>query len=503
MARLHERENFGRAVLGKIVLNKTGRACEFCIVTDRAYTAEDEAYARELAAKAAPASLSASVKLTKLVAEDGLVKHRICEYLSHNHRAAAAFVKEEDIRIERGEKIRFVFGVDEEEKRFFETRGILEGVAAMLENNFCEKFEGALEYKDKGGIPEEEPEADDDEPFDYRPARTFKIHDFEPIDIADVPKVATYIKDCTFRSNSLTVCGRIEFVQERTSQKGKPYLRFNISDGTARMSFSYFIKKKTEEKVRALQQGDWIVCTGENEFYNDRLSFTARYINRGNPPPDFVPEKMPTKAAPAHYKVIFPEKLTDYNQLNLFDRSVIPDCLRENTFVVFDLETTGLVNIPTNGRMDAITEIGAVKIIDGEIRERFTTLVNPERPLSEEIVKLTGITDDMVKDAPKISEVIPDFYKFCEGCYLVGHNVQFDYRFIQYYGMQEEYAFEQKTFDTLSIAQTELVLKNYKLDTIADHYGIVFNHHRACDDALTTAKIFIELIKAKKCLPNA
>ena len=109
----------------------------------------------------------------------------------------------------------------------------------------------------------------------------------------------------------------------------------------------------------------------------------------------------------------------------------------------------------------------------------------------------------MVKDAPKISEVIPDFYKFCEGCYLVGHNVQFDYRFIQYYGMQEEYAFEQKTFDTLSIAQTELFLKNYKLDTIADHYGIVFNHHRACDDALTTAKIFIELIKAKKCLPNA
>ena len=329
-----------------------------------------------------------------------------------------------------------------------------------------------------------------------------RVNDFEGIR-PDVPNVATYIKDCTFRSNSLTVCGRIEFVQERTSQKGKPYLRFNISDGTARMSFSYFIKKKTEEKVRALQQGDWIVCTGENEFYNDRLSFTARYINRGNPPPDFVPEKMPTKAAPAHYKVIFPEKLTDYNQMNLFDRSVIPDCLRENTFVVFDLETTGLVNIPTNGRMDAITEIGAVKIIDGEIRERFTTLVNPERPLSEEIVKLTGITDDMVKDAPKISEVIPDFYKFCEGCYLVGHNVQFDYRFIQYYGMQEEYAFEQKTFDTLSIAQTELFLKNYKLDTIADHYGIVFNHHRACDDALTTAKIFIELIKAKKCLPNA
>ena len=201
--------------------------------------------------------------------------------------------------------------------------------------------------------------------------------------------------------------------------------------------------------------------------------------------------------------MVAPEKLTDYNQMNLFDQSVIPDCLKENTFVVFDLETTGLVNIPTNGKIDAITEIGAVKIIDGEIKEKFTTLVDPERPLTEEIVKLTGITDDMLKGAPKIADVIPDFYKFCEGSYLVGHNVQFDYRFVQYYASQNEYSFEQKTFDTLSIAQSMLFLKNYKLDTIADHYGITFNHHRACDDALTTAKIFIELIKAKKCLPNA
>ncbi|HJB92410.1 MAG TPA: hypothetical protein H9708_00475 [Candidatus Borkfalkia stercoripullorum] len=505
LERLHGRENFGRAVLNKIEIDKDKRRCEFTLVTDAAYTPEDEAFAEKLAREAVPASLAVSVKISKLVADAQLVRHKIVEYLSQNHRAAAAFVTAEDIGVEQsGGTVRFTFGVDEEEKRFFETRGIVEGVAAMLENSFCNKFEGALVYKDKGEIPDETEETDeDDEPLDYRPARTFKIHDFEPIDFADVPKVATYIKDCTFRSTSLTVCGKIEFIQERTSQKGKPYLRFTVSDPTARMSFSYFIKKKTEEKVRALQPGDWIVCTGENEFFNDRLSFTARYVNRGNPPPDFVPEKLPTKAVPAHYKVVAPEKLTDYNQMNLFDRSVIPDCLKENTFVVFDLETTGLVNIPTNGKMDAITEIGAVKIIDGEIRERFTTLVNPERALSEEIVKLTGITDDMVKDAPKIGEVIPDFYKFCDGCFLVGHNVQFDYRFIQYYGAQEDYAFEQKTFDTLSIAQSELFLKNYKLDTIADHYGIVFNHHRACDDALTTAKIFIELIKAKKCLPNA
>ena len=136
------------------------------------------------------------------------------------------------------------------------------------------------------------------------------------------------------------------------------------------------------------------------------------------------------------------------------------------------------------------------------IVERFQTFVNPGCSIPEEITELTGITDDMVKDAPKIGEVIPDFYKFCEGCELVGHNVQFDYKFIHYYGAKDDYMFEQKTYDTVTLAQSMLFLSNYKLNTVADHFGIKFNHHRAFDDALATAKIFIELIKAKKCLPN-
>ena len=76
----------------------------------------------------------------------------------------------------------------------------------------------------------------------------------------------------------------------------------------------------------------------------------------------------------------------------------------------------------------------------------------------------------MLKGAPKIGEVIGDFCKFCDGCLLVGHNVQFDYKFIHYYAEQEEYIFEHKTYDTISIAQGMLFLPNYKLNTLADHY---------------------------------
>ena len=501
LTNLRSRENFRRAVLSKITIDKRTRGARFCIVTDTAFTAQDEEFITDLVKRAVPPSLSASYEIKKLVCDEQLVRHKILDYLKANHLAAAAFIKAEDIavRSEEGFTV-FVFGVDEAERSFFETRNILESVAEMLQKNFCSAFRGELAYKEKP--VEESEEEEEDEPVRFLPVRTFPIIDFEPIDFADVPKRATYISDCAMATDSLTVCGEIVYIQEKLSQKGKTYYSITLTDTTGKLFLSYFPKKRTEEKIKELKAGDFIVCTGANELFNGRLRFTARFINYGKMPADFVPEKRPSKPAPARYQLIVPEKITDYNQINLFEQASLPECLMGRSFVVFDLETTGLNNSPVGGKMDAITEIGAVKIVDGEICEKFTTLVNPERKLDEENIKLTGITDDMVKDAPKIGEVIPDFYKFCNGCELVGHNVQFDYKFIHYYGAQDDYMFEQKTYDTVTLAQSQLFLSNYKLNTVADHYGIQFNHHRAFDDALATAKIFIELIKAKKCLPN-
>lgn len=500
---LRERENLKKALINKIIIDRRTRRIHFILITEHAFTPQDEEFISELINKAVPQAFNGSFEIRKLVCDEGLVRHKILEYLKANHLAAAAFIKEEDISvIIEDQKTTYIFGVDNEEMSFFQTRGILDSVTAMLEKNFCSKFEGKLEFKEKAQPEPVDEEEVDDAPVNYLPARTFPVCDFETIDFADVPKTATYMRDCTMATDSLTVCGEIVFIEERTSQKGKQYMRMTLSDTTDKFNVSYFIKKKTEEKIRQLKQGDFIVCTGANELWNGRLSFTARYINYGRYPQNFVPEKRKSKPAPLRYQVVQPEKITDYNQINLFEQEPLPECLTSNTFVVFDLETTGLNNTPAGGKMDAITEIGAVKIVNGEICERFATFVNPERKLTEEIIKLTGITDDMLKDAPKISEVIPDFFKFCEGCDLVGHNVQFDYKFVSYYSLQDDYIFEHKTYDTLTIAQSQLFLANYKLNTIADHYGINFNHHRAYDDALTTAKIFIELIKAKKCLPN-
>ena len=151
------------------------------------------------------------------------------------------------------------------------------------------------------------------------------------------------------------------------------------------------------------------------------------------------------------------------------------------------------------GRMDKIIELGAVKIVGGEIVEKFSSFVACKERLSKEIIDLTGIKDEDLVGAPEVDKVLADFFKFTDGAKLVGHNVMFDYRFVSYYGEQNGYMFDKKLYDTLHLAQDVLrgQLANYKLNTVADHYGFTFSHHRAFDDACVTAKIFIELVKTK------
>ena len=109
----------------------------------------------------------------------------------------------------------------------------------------------------------------------------------------------------------------------------------------------------------------------------------------------------------------------------------------------------------------------------------------------------------MLANAPTYEQAMPDFFKFCYGSVLVGHNIAgFDFKFVDYYCAKLGYMFERRLIDTIPLSQELLFLSNYKLNTVADKFGITFNHHRAVDDALVTAKIFIELIKIKKSLPK-
>ena len=158
--------------------------------------------------------------------------------------------------------------------------------------------------------------------------------------------------------------------------------------------------------------------------------------------------------------------------------------------IVFDIETTGLSFMTCK-----ITEIGAVKIKNGEIVDSFNTFVNPEIPIPEEIVKLTSITDEMVADAPLIDEALKNFMEFIGDSLLVAHNARFDVGFIRHFAQSCNLSFNNSYLDTLELSRfLNSTLKNHKLETLAKHYNLGdFNHHRACDDAEMLAHILIEM----------
>ncbi|NLX61746.1 MAG: PolC-type DNA polymerase III [Tissierellia bacterium] len=160
-----------------------------------------------------------------------------------------------------------------------------------------------------------------------------------------------------------------------------------------------------------------------------------------------------------------------------------------NKFVVFDIETTGLS--PKN---DMITEIGAIKIEDNKIVDEFNQLINPGRKIPDNIVKLTGITDEMVKDKPTIEEVLPKFEKFMEDAVLVAHNASFDVGFIKYKFSKLGKEIDNPVLDTLELSRALFPqLKSHKLDIIAKHLNVdLVNHHRAVDDAKATAEILLK-----------
>jgi DNA polymerase-3 subunit alpha (Gram-positive type) len=160
-------------------------------------------------------------------------------------------------------------------------------------------------------------------------------------------------------------------------------------------------------------------------------------------------------------------------------------------YVIFDLETTGFYP----GK-DRITEIGAVKIKNGEIIDEFSSFVNPERYIPEKVVKLTNITNDMVADAPLYKDILPKFIDFVGDSIFVAHNADFDMSFIRYFCNELGIYVKNTVLDTLELGRILMTnLKNHKLNTIAKELGISLeNHHRAVDDAMATAKIFIEFI---------
>ena len=163
-----------------------------------------------------------------------------------------------------------------------------------------------------------------------------------------------------------------------------------------------------------------------------------------------------------------------------------------NTYVSIDLETTGL-----NPKQDKIIEIGAVKVVSGQVVETFSGFVNPGRKLEERIIELTGIQDRELADAPYIEEIFPKLEEFLGDLPLVGHSILFDYSFLKKVAVNVNRSFEKKAIDTLKIARKYLTqLEHRNLDYLCQYYQIPHHAHRALQDAEATSALYHKLAES-------
>lgn len=497
--------NFKNSILRNVTVNRITRSVEIDVATDCAFSEQDRRNAEKSVSSLIPEFFTFSLNIVKLSPDCDMVKRKIAQAINENFKAISVTLKDGDIEVKKMER-GFEYTVSV--MPFMQiSADVCVKITEYLKKCYCGEFYGECVVSNRTTDEIQVEEKPDEIEFEV-PVRTFKIEDFAFLEGTKKQTTALYLADLNFAAEEVVICGSIEEIRERTytNKKGveKPYLSLTISDTTATAYVTYFIRQKSYDKIKNLKVGDYIVCTGANEEFKGNLRYTAHTIDFGRYPKNFVPEQRESKPVPAYYHHVTPQPFSDMEQGDFFTQNFIPDCLMQNSFVVFDLETTGLNSSPVSGNMDKIIEIGAYKIENGQIAHSFSTFINPQRKLSEEIKKLTGITDEMVVNAPTCEEVMPDFFKFCSGSILVGHNiVGFDFKFVDYYCARLGYILERKMIDTIPLSQELLLgLSNYKLNTIADKFNITFNHHRAIDDALATAKIFIELIKLKKSLPR-
>ena len=289
------------------------------------------------------------------------------------------------------------------------------------------------------------------------------------------------------------VCGVLSNINSRYIEKiDKVLFSFQINDTTGTIKVKYFARQiKNVNWEEVFIDGETLVMEGQIKFdkFDSSFAFFPRNIAKCaidystiNLKSEFLPE-------PESYSKIFPKKISAGEQYSLIRQQGNPD-LENNVFVVFDVETTGI-----DATTDKIIELSAVKLVNGEITESFDCLVDPKRELPPKIIEITHITDDMVRGQYIISEVIGDFYKFTRGAILVAHNASFDMGFLSIAGRESNYNFDNTYMDTLAMARQKLKRRNNKLDSLCTYFHIpLVGAHRALNDAVATAKLFIELM---------
>lgn len=355
-----------------------------------------------------------------------------------------------------------------------------------------------------------------------------------------IKRSTTKIIDINQEEETYAIEGKLVNFEARELKGGKFLMKLYLSDLSNAVACKQFLKKKEyEDLLPSLKQGKWYIVEGINRYdqFDKESVLLITAINIGKeeiPRVDLAEEKrvelhlhtnMSEMDGIAPVKKIIQTAIdwghpaiaiTDHGVLQAFPdaASAAGDKIKviyglegyliddevdlivgatdyglDETFVVFDIETTGF-----SYHKDTIIEIGAVKVEKGVVTERFSQLINPLRPIPPEISELTGISEDMVSDQPSLEEVLPRFMAFIEGAPVVAHNANFDCSFIRYYCEKLALPFTSLIVDTLALSRLLLTdIKKHNLKAVTKYLKIVLNdHHRAVADAEATARVFVK-----------
>ncbi len=359
------------------------------------------------------------------------------------------------------------------------------------------------------------------------------------------------VKDVNIDSGKVVICGKIIKQELKELKSGKFLLMINVYDGTCTITCKAFIEAEDKDRVmQRISSAPRVTVSGDAQFdpFAKEVAIMARIIMEAEAKSDTTRmDRSEEKRVELHMHTqmsqmdgITPVEdlinrarkwgmksiaITDHGVVQSFPKAnhvvednngdikvlygveayLVPDGQTsvynpknqdiDTEYCVLDIETTGL-----SYRTEKITEFGAIKIKNGEVIDTFECFVNPEKPIPYEVIKVTHITDDMVRDAETIEQVLPKFLEFAGDDVLVAHNANFDIGFIRHFAELQGLKLNNTYIDTLSLARDMFPdYKKHKLGIIAENLGIrVDVAHRALDDVKTLVKVFEVMIKNLK-----
>jgi len=456
--------------------------------------------------------LNLQVKFVKSFYDEEYLKTVISNFNKNEHPSLVSLIKTDNLKLtQHNENAKITLNYLGDYLTKDQINKYLKKLNNYLNNEFCYSFEVEINKIDK---PESDKAIQQNKmkvlnnlynEQSKEQQKNVKVEVVDQLVGSDASVTPLCVSSVKQPDKNVSVAGTIKYFSEREftrKQKAvggneqtyvnvtKTYYSFVIESAGKQLNAVYFPNKNSKDKLDNVKDGLEVVLTGDVEEFNDKLSIKVKHITLVK-----ILEKpknvIQFKSVNASYKQVFPEDFDVVAQASLFEQQKQQiDYLKNNTFVVFDLETTGL-----NHEDCQIVEIGAVKVENGKITKKFSTFVDPETNIPEDATKIHGITNEMVKGAPKVKVALEDFYKFAHKSTLVAYNIAFDYKFINHYGRKHRLKFSHPQKDAMIMARKYIKgLRNYKLKTVAESLNVsLANAHRAYFDAAATAKVFLKL----------